>query len=54
MPDIQAGKVELTEQEANQQSQENIMATQDQASFMRVDELGEPHDEPADMHLGRS
>ncbi|MEW9668854.1 hypothetical protein [Ammoniphilus sp. 3BR4] len=54
MPDIQAGKVEMTEQEAERQAQGKTFATNDTIGFMRVDELGETHDEPADMHLGRS
>lgn len=54
MPDIQAGEVELTAQEAKQEAQGKTLATNDQIGFMRVDELGEPHDEPAETHLGRS
>ncbi|WP_167577711.1 hypothetical protein [Ammoniphilus sp. YIM 78166] len=55
MPDIQAGDVEITQEEAKRLNQLNqAIASDDVAGIMRVDELGEAHDESAYTHLGRS
>ncbi|RXT04138.1 hypothetical protein [Ammoniphilus sp. CFH 90114] len=61
MPDIQAGDVEVTANEAQQSRQgqrqgqgQQAMASDVRTGFMRVDELGETHDESAHTHLGRS
>ena len=55
MPDIQAGDVEMTQEEAERLNQLNQAIASDNATgVMRVDELGEAHDESAYNHLGRS
>lgn len=55
MPDIQAGAVEMTRAEAvRERQQEPTHASDASASLMRVDELGDVHDESAYNHLGRS
>lgn len=55
MPDIQAGDVEITKEEAQRLNQLNqAIASDNPAEVMRVDELGEAHDESAYNHLGRS
>lgn len=54
MPDIQAGEVEVTQKEASEFSQGALEASNQMRSFMFVDELGEAHEDSAEVHLGRS
>ncbi|HJV47497.1 MAG TPA: hypothetical protein VJ824_17400 [Bacillota bacterium] len=51
MPDIQAGEIEMTKEEAlNQKSQKNLFPQ----SILIQDETGEVHTESVYNHLGRS
>lgn len=54
MPDIQAGEKEMTAEEAASLKKRIYEASDNISGVMRVDELGEPHDESAYNHLGRS
>lgn len=54
MPDIQAGKVEVTKREAARFNKEEMESSNQMKGFMFVDELGESHEESAQTHLGHS